>query len=970
MTIVNKIRYGSLMPMRASCTFSHGLAPGKASFEFPSTPYLHLDRNFYLQLGGNAWGGRITSNGTSLNVPSGRTTSIECVDTRINLQKKQIRACFNMREDDGRLYSITPDDWDTQTRTYKGYYARYILSEICDIAGFGSSFSRGALSRLKYEDTDFDDWLTITSDLHCWNLDWNTGKTCGTALVAVCNQIGLQFTLKDGESDTLRFTVKGEYPSFNLRWNGAGAVSVTSRSDVDLQVDTGVYIVGDRAACEMEVGFEPAWDEREWEWWGWNRVAFEKFVMDNRLDTTILPATITVGEVNTLFLKKPAPHEDKPRDADDITPQVWEGKPVWKMRAVDYLKTFPLRLYSIKTDDMPAVRDPYTGVEMIPTLPLADKLVTCPNTDMRIWATVRRQGIRYRWLVKEGYVVEEEEELLGGATLDREKGTVHFDRMRFRYTRNVEAAKPNAATSEEREAIVEGDVVPDLSKLIDWRWDDIAQEWVAVDEPYYDTKGIRAIVVFQGPMFRRAFGKDDRVGSISGKSLKRKYLCKKVDGEWESVEQPFLWWDPTGEIFGGEVGDPDKNKDKYKKIMADHIAELLANSHLDRQRQVDSGSAEYRGFIGHYPDGWIQQVRASLDANQGLTEHVSFSNEMAHARSGNVEDMQKRLLLQQKQSELDVIQSVEDERTAKKMALLIQAAQTQTMALDSVIGSQDADWDPYDPSTFEEIFDGNAVSNVVVVAQSVPPEVFYKGEIICVEKTEEGPLRAIASSSVVDDDTRAFGICVSDVAAEPDAVIRACSHGPISILGGSEVIAVGDAIGTEAGLVIEAKPGTGFGKALEAWDPGSASTTFKADVNTVTVSSSGGSTMTVDTWRGNVPGTALVGWSWNATIYNKTASAVAVLLRAYPKAGGGVLYSSFTIASIAAYGQKDVNAWYPAASWVDAAGGPCDFSANWTLEASVSTAGRTNADIQANGFVSDGTGLYNMRFTQGDLLNS
>jgi len=44
--------------------------------------------------------------------------------------------------------------------------------------------------------------------------------------------------------------------------------------------------------------------------------------------------------------------------------------------------------------------------------------------------------------------------------------------------------------------------------------------------------------------------------------------------------------------------------------------------------------------------------------------------------------------------------------------------------------------------------------------------------------------------------------------------------------------------------------------------------------------------------------------------------------------------------------------------------------ADWAIEISVSTAGRTNADIQVNGFVSDGAGFYNMRFARGELLNS
>jgi hypothetical protein len=767
-------------------------------------PAFRIEETFSIQVGSDlTWEGEVRKLETSIADRSGTVTQIEALDNRLALQSKRVYGQFNMREDGGKLYCIYSDDWNNQEKTYRGIRAEQLIENLTLLAGFYWEASDGVIAILHYESGYFDGWELDLDTRHVLNLDWNTGQAIGTALVEICEQLGIQFTLKQGDPWTLVFTEKGENIDEDILWNGDDAFSGTKGESMGAGVDTGVHVVGDVAICDTKVTLLPAWDDSRpgsipntpdplpefltdeekngayswmlnpldsrflyWSCWAFDGVRFMK-----ACDAVgLYSLTATVGEVNTKILG---------RSEKDIEPKTWRGRPVWKMRAQEYLNTFPYRLYKIPdSDDLPTITDPYTYASMKASLPLLGNLVTLPNTTTRIWGPVTKLGVDGR-----KNIIHEYEELVGGATVDRELGTFHFSKWMHKYTEEGEGRE----------------------QILWWHIRDA--------EPI-------ARIALRGPIFKRTWGTTKRVGKIVMASLRRKYVCNK-NANWYVDEKPFVWWGgDSGEAFDDGVGDPDDIGNYTHSITADKVAEVMAFAHLQQQRVIINGQKQYHGFAGHQPNGWIQKVSVQLNASRGLVSTVDFSNEIPPLHQDNIQNMQRRLLDRQKQSELDAIHGNEDAKEAKEVALLLSARP------DPEDKKPTGEQEEPPPNVLDELAGSAPPGAVIQIMQSAPPCAFQKGEVICAEVIEsldsdDWFFRAVHRSCVEKDDSRVLGTCVADcVGSEGAHKVWVCLTGAIPTIMEGE-ISIGGLLGTipadssESGYVTVG-PGTGAGKSLEA----------------------------------------------------------------------------------------------------------------------------------------------------------
>lgn len=566
---VPMIRYGSSFIKNVSYTLSHGSSP--QSFEAETTHQVAANSGDYFEflISGSSMYARVIDVQQCVDEEGGLYSIIRGVDMRDDLFNAVVFARINIiDENDGSVYSEieAENPFENPLDIEYRLFAWEIITWLCFSAGFDVEYSQNASDLLRVEEAALS-WED--SRYNVFNIDWSAGTKIGPALDQMCDLLGLQFTIIDGRNKILRFTVKGQADFDDFRWDHGG-VAVRRREGLATQpdVDTGVWIVGDRSVYEYSsVSLFPAWNEE------WNQYALDGGLAIDRALIALFgagfkPTTVLVSE----FQPDPA---DPDKFAD---PGFLDGRFFNDMTIAEYLEKIVFYCYRMAGIENLLTSDEYNGLVKVRNNPIADKLVTDPSVEARVFVHPYNLGTKS----KDVHVESEDtlQEITSGFKIYAASGHVVFDQKRFVISAAAKARTQNPAATTADRYMLPSDYEADACEI------DIA---------------------VYGRTFRAFYGRNERVGSHRVSGLRKAYIVPDL------VE---LTADHVGAaeyLLGGE-----------KK--PDWVAEDVAASLLSRRRKVRSGELEFFGVASHIPTGEIQRVTVSMN-DQGITESLSYAND-------------------------------------------------------------------------------------------------------------------------------------------------------------------------------------------------------------------------------------------------------------------------------------------------------------------------------------------------------
>lgn len=637
-------RTGNALLKSAQCSWRNGISPGGATFVYNEEVHVPVGLYQRIQLGDLTWTGIVEGAPTAMNETVGKITTVTGVDLTDDLQRAVCFARFNSRDDTGRLYCIMPEDWDMQTRTYQGTSMWGIVFGLAFAAGFGVAFSPYAAINLRIGSaTRFND--SSPPSPCAWDLDWNDGQKVGTALLEICDQLGLQFTTAHSrDSSVLYFSMKGEFDSGGILfagYQGDMATEGTWGKHLNRAVDTKIDIIGQEAIHEVQnITLKEGWDTRKggiWEEWA---VDYNKFVNDLKKEG-LDQYTATVQQVTQSII-----------GSSTVIPAIHNNEPVGSMLARDYIDMFPFRYWTLPAfTGSKYIRSGGSGLfglmvygatNFYPAPPLADHLVTEPDLE----SIVKVRTIIVTNDIMDGsgtYPVEEVERVLTtGYTLDRMTGGFMFEDQCFRVDANNE---------------------PVLVAPV-------------------------ATVAFHGPRFRRTYGWGDRRGVVPMASLRKLYLHNYASWNQRGTERPLYEGVRTASSLKAhfdaiKAGNffPGATTTTWKT--ADMAAAEIAAVKLAQQNIIAAGQRTWKGMCGHLPGGWIQQVNVTVDEDSGLTETVDISNEMSFG-DASIDEINDRII-QYRRDMLKASKDNRDTETKIREARLNAAAAKRLFGLETEV---------------------------------------------------------------------------------------------------------------------------------------------------------------------------------------------------------------------------------------------------------------------------------------------
>lgn len=588
----NTVYEGMANLERVDVTQRMGLSPGTGRFTYDRVIDAEVGTTYSAQLGDIYWFGLCTSARSFMNERGGMYSVVAGIDVADDLQHATAYGMINCRGDDGKLYTILPHDWRSQTKTFRGVHAWALLIALCDEAGFAKVFSSAVHDLLNppgsvegpvgnfdltSESVWFDDDDVDSSESYVWGLDWNDGTKVGTALLEVCEQLGIQFTAyHTGESRGMWFTTKTEGDVGYLLSGGDlddNAVSAEWGDDLDTSVPTAVDIVGGRAIYEVShITLDKGWDVVATAGHGdtllyW-RLTFGAW--DDALEANDLYRQSTMGEVyQKVFGSSPT----------EVYPETFDGLPVKDMPCEEYLMTFVGRRWILPDDWDVQYEDPETG-DKVTLSAWSHRLVTLPDAPAQIQA----KTMRFNMKVPDGS--------------DCELETVVQDSVSgFR-------------------------VYPDDGALI------LATPSFDLYAGGWDYSPVVARLAFEGERYSKRFGTGSRVESFPFPWLARRYYGRYAYVMGGSTTH----W--TEKPLYESSGDG---------IQADEIAQRLASAMLNRNNIMNGGTREWKGQAGYTPYGNIQVVRTTLDAN-GLAQHITINQSVDWNGQATIDDIHHRVL--------------------------------------------------------------------------------------------------------------------------------------------------------------------------------------------------------------------------------------------------------------------------------------------------------------------------------------
>ena len=658
---VKQIRNGTASIEQAEFTKSHGVTPSRATIKTDRPAAYRIDDILWITIGTSQWMGRCVDVRESKNESEGRTTQVAAVDFRDDLFSVTVFGQINMLDQEtGEVYSIiegVPDPADTEVNTayeaaqaslspaswpaappptpastsglaglkgqfqtmrqdivtfrdklsndlvqrrnavaanggdesqldtYQGtipelfrntspnayilqtpYHGRVpvgvLIEWLAAVCGFRVKYSSESRARINMSDNaDWDD-----SRWNVFNLDWGTGIKVSSALTQVLDALGLQVTMKMDWTRTLYVTKVGEVQYPGLIWEGKYATDTDDGVALQDDADTGVWIVGDRDIYEFwDLPYRADWNE-VWNELFWDVGKLKEFAKENSLDLR----TARVRDCPGGHQEFTQQHPDSAEVATELLDldKYLNGKNINDMLVTEYIRTVPYRLYRILgMDKVLTLPSEYSGELPPREVPIATPLLEDPNVQAILeshWVDEELLATLYVQRVAELSAQEK------GWTLIENTGQIWFDEPRFQYTA-------------EADTLLFDELLPEHM---------IAEEGTIT-------------VSFYGPVYRKFFGTNKRVGSLSVSGLRKGFVLTTPDALISTA---------TEHVYDGARS-------------ADITAEDIATAYLARPRVVRSGSEKFVGTSGHEVSGEIQRVTVSVDESSGITENVQYAND-------------------------------------------------------------------------------------------------------------------------------------------------------------------------------------------------------------------------------------------------------------------------------------------------------------------------------------------------------
>lgn len=496
-----QVRQGNVYIESISYSLANGATPSTLQITLSRQANIVVDTPIMCFVGGSQWQGRVTDVRDIRNESVGLITQIRGVDFRDNLAGQVIFGQFNMIDkDDGSIYQINDfnyvGNWINQIVEVYHIAPRTLIDTILDICGFSAVYSSGVSSIL------YEAGLSWTASMfNLYNLDWNTGIKAHAALNEICNRLGIQFTiLMDSPilmiggvpyaaDPIVRFTVVGEADYPGLAWEGLFATDSEVGIGVNAEVDTGVFITGDRQLNEfVDLPTEPAWEQ------AWNPYFWDTLLLADKVDEAGLDLlTSTVREFAIAY-------GIEYLDLNFIEAEKFFADFTIK----DYIRTVPYHIYRMPIIQQYLTDDEFRGVKRVRVNPIVTPLVSDPGVQYTVKAS--SVNMRTKKIKNPLQISSTKTEQQAGTRLIESSGHIVFDRARFKIS---------------EDAI--GKTYLDPSDL-------------EPDEPV-----VRCVIL--GPVYSQFFGLDIRIGTKHVPNLR----VAKV------VEDPALSPDDYPEfIFGTE----------------------------------------------------------------------------------------------------------------------------------------------------------------------------------------------------------------------------------------------------------------------------------------------------------------------------------------------------------------------------------------------------------------------------------
>ena len=195
----NKIQFGRV----------HGTSPATGSVECDGSYSLPLGSVQALQIGAATFYGIVVKNEVMQTATETlQVSKVSFVDWRDRLHDNHVFGAFNMEDEDGRFYHITPENWAIQRKTFiNRELDQQDWNQVQ--AGMGAQLEVLACTELLSAATLID-FLAILKDF-TWtaspialqvlenarpeNVDWNSGIKVVDAVQQLCQKNGLQWTV-------------------------------------------------------------------------------------------------------------------------------------------------------------------------------------------------------------------------------------------------------------------------------------------------------------------------------------------------------------------------------------------------------------------------------------------------------------------------------------------------------------------------------------------------------------------------------------------------------------------------------------------------------------------------------------------------------------------------------------------------------------------------------------------------------
>ena len=705
--------YGNSAIKSMILTRSWGINPATAEVVCVGAAHPALDSEVYLTIGGTTWFGRVKGSQVHTGA-DGVTTLIRLVDNREVLMQSCVFGRFNMMDDDGSFYHMLPlEDWYYQRRSSvytSGMPPFAVIAYILMDTPFGilvhSSAARDLLVR----------GSTVIP-----NLDWNHGKKRGTALMEVCDAVGLHFAISDTNPNAILIGQKGESPN-----PLTGNFIEHAHGNERIFVDNFIVIVGDPNIYELtDMPLYPDWPE-DWNEYVWDDRKLLKALRDIDSDN---PWTATVESFAEYY------------GYQYLDERTFSGYPRSEMLVGDYIEAVPFKVYALDLASTVTLNSETSTLQEL--MPILDRLVSDVDVQVKVSAT----GYKFDPHNPKQPLVMVENDVASGYEIDRNEGKVIFHDRKFT-----------------------GDPASFLVGV---------GSQMKVDTDYLSADAPTITFAVQRELFTATWGQGTRIGSHHVRNLRKEFVCDSGGGIIDTVDR-------------GATN-------------ADTFALLVAANLLSYQSEATSGYAKRMGQCGYGLAEKFDRITVTLDANEGITETVTYSNEEPQLGAPTERELARRVKTSAPKTDL---------ARANDLWSAVSAAIAESKGATARGGKRGGA--QKNRQTGDEVLDVGMMDSNGILSCKNYGGTFEVGDAVCSASVDATTGQHVIKNpaSVIVNDPSFLGVVARDCDdTARDVLVKNSGLNTIAVNG---AVAVGNSLGMVAGQKYCAAGNVGAGTAKEA----------------------------------------------------------------------------------------------------------------------------------------------------------